>query len=68
VDAGREFGTWQGHDIANHSHATDKLTQTGGGDMHIVLARGPFVWGETTPTGGAETRPRNVALLPCIKY
>lgn len=25
-------------------------------------------WGPTSPTGGSETRPRNVALLPCIKY
>ena len=22
----------------------------------------------TTPSGGVETRPRNVALLACIKY
>jgi hypothetical protein len=31
-------------------------------DMMALLNNG------TAPTGGAETRPRNIALLACIKY
>lgn len=76
VDSGRSFGTTQGGSFASHTHNTSPflgsinfsragfdpgglgfLTQDAGG--------GP---GTVSATGGSETRPRNVALLACIKY
>lgn len=67
VDAGRVFGSAQADEIKAHTH--DILTynqETGSGR---VTEGGSPVGGTyaTESTGGAETRPRNVALLACIK-
>ena len=71
VDAGREFGSNQTQDIQSHDHSgpagpadTDNagLSYGGGnrtGETGIYTTNG---------TGGTETRPRNVALLYCIKF
>ena len=73
VDSGRGFGSFQSDDFASHTH-----TQYGGlsAQWFSVYARSGN-WGNerfftyhTTPTlatGGADTRPRNRALLACIK-
>lgn len=68
VDSGRVFGSAQADDFKAHTHQVkyDPARLNGGGG-------GPAVdWGSslstTTSTGGAETRPRNIALLACIKY
>ena len=72
VDAGRGIGTWQGDDVKSHAHNIGK--QTSGS-----AAGGPYVHNlnmgtlnestySTLPAGGSETRPRNVAMLACIKF
>lgn len=75
VDAGRVFGTWQVDLFKGHNHQT--LSQTyailstnqtfvaGGG---AAVFQGGDVNQVTGSAGGTETRPRNVALLPCIKF
>jgi microcystin-dependent protein len=80
VDTGRVFGTLQPDAFQTHNHTTFvKLATTG----HVHQLRGstaagpvdttqPVVEGYQTGTPstgnyGTETRPRNVALLPCIK-
>ena len=78
VDAGRAFGSSQGDLFASHNHsATDHASGSeaipgsaigytqindpiGGGNERLMHDFIGF-------TGGDETRPRNVALLPCIK-
>lgn len=69
VDAGRAFGSWQADDLEAHTHSVaiydpdeDEVVTIGGarpeGDPGSV---------STGSTGGAETRPRNLAILYCIK-
>lgn len=73
VDAGRAFGSSQGHDLASHRHFTPTITrnifdETGGDQGYgqdTPTGTGPNVF--TSNTGGSETRPRNVALLYCIR-
>lgn len=69
VDYGRAVGGWQDGDLQAHSHtissngstATSGTKNISGSDTsspRIVT---------TNTTGGAETRPRNIALLACLK-
>ena len=74
VDASRVFGSYQAGDIQNHLHDHNLPRQ------NIAAPGGPYDgWGvngaysgnanlQTAATGGSETRPRNTALLACIKY
>ncbi len=73
VDPGRSFGSSQNDDIKSHSHSitiqsTDEfgfVNQARFSRSDSSVANFPA---ETDSTGGTETRPKNVALLPCIKY
>jgi microcystin-dependent protein len=75
TDAGRLLGTFQNEDMAQHAHYTyanyaffyNHLANVN----RIGWYRGPWI---TTglgvgfnAIGGSSTRPRNIALLPCIK-
>jgi len=76
VDRSRGFGTWQNHDFLSHSHnapTASGIPQSPGREVptgsnygfDYLDGVGPI---PTDITGGPETRPRNVALLACIKY
>ncbi|MEZ0169944.1 phage tail protein [Microvirga sp. TS319] len=71
IDPGRVLGSWQADDFLAHSHLVVGVYSAGGG--------GTDNWTSGTPTqnkaprntgitGGAETRPRNVAYHWFIKY
>lgn len=65
VDSGRTFGSSQTDDLKSHTHTTlanSGQLGTGGGTNYLGQLS------ITGATGGTETRPRNVALLACIKY
>lgn len=66
VDAGRVFGSFQIDMFKAHTHTAKEqsspLWSASGGSSARAAD------GETSATGGTETRPRNVAFLPCIKY
>lgn len=71
VDPGRALGSYQSADIQGHSHnfpagpadvEIDGDTYGGGNRV------GESGIGTTNAHGGTETRPRNVAILYCIKY
>jgi microcystin-dependent protein len=73
VDSGRGFGTAQGDDFKAHSHTTIGFYTAG-----TTVSPGEN-WSSSDPTqnkssrrtedeGGTETRPRNIALLACIKF
>lgn len=72
IDPARAFGSAQTDEFESHTHtvngANSYLSTAGGG----AVANTPgadFSAGASVvldPTGGSETRPRNIALLPCI--
>jgi len=73
VDTGRTIGSSQADELKSHSHSITRVSTDEAGFTNEArfarssssLANFPV---ETDLTGGTETRPRNVALLPCIKF
>lgn len=69
VDAGRSLGSVQMDDIKAHTHGMETNASASAGPR---LACGTGTNGagaiQTNANGGAETRPRNIALLFAIKY
>lgn len=73
VDSGRLLGSAQGDEFRSHSHTVKEGSSVGlqpganltSGDDYTTNTA--FIQ-TTSNTGGAETRPRNVAFLACIKY
>ena len=75
VDSGRSFGSAQSDQMESHSHSfTGGGMNYGGFSYGMVVATGGGSASTiTTSARGAtsnssETRPRNIALLACIKY
>lgn len=69
VDAGRSLGSSQSDDLKSHTHTTTvngtgNLADAGAGPATMYSAFNTV----TGATGGAETRPRNVAAMFCIRY
>ena len=73
IDAGRELGNVQMDEFKSHYHGfLDR--------PNMRLESGVYTWTpqvmevaeqdsiSTTRAGGSETRPRNIALLACVKY
>ena len=62
------FGAKQADEFKSHTHGYLQTTQAtdtrSGGDTHYISAAN----GTTSPTGGTETRPKNIAMHYCIKY
>lgn len=68
VDIGRNFSTFQADELKQHNHGgvplrTNDTDRGVGPDSYFSLD----TIGSTTFFGGAETRPRNVAMLYCIR-
>lgn len=66
VDTGRAFGSAQSDDVKAHSHTsyqTGWQTGAAGGTEWV----GNLTLTSSSSTGGSETRPRNIAMLYCIK-
>lgn len=70
VDTGRVFGSAQTDDLKAHTHYAGVYTGIGGsGNTNYAGVRADALSPVTTgSTGGTETRPRNIALLACIKF
>ena len=68
VDSGRVFGSHQADAFKAHHHTQGRFGVRGAGGVqqYVFNAAGSFF--NTGTTGGTETRPRNIALLACIKY
>ena len=67
VDSGRTLASWQEDMFKSHTHS-----YTSYGSMQPQSGNSTSVWystsaGKTGATGGSETRPRNVALIACVK-
>jgi microcystin-dependent protein len=73
VDSGRGFGSAQSQAIQSHTHGirvsgADDNNHTGNGTAAANSDAGENATNSTESAGGTETRPRNIALLHCIKY
>lgn len=74
VDSGRSLGTWQDPSLQSHTHLVPSTIDipTGGNipfsGTGQIGGAGASMNAVSQATGGAETRPRNVALLACIKF
>jgi microcystin-dependent protein len=76
VDTGRTFGSFQDHAIQSHTHTytvtNDQNTRVvpSTNPAHVFLNQGTAgaTTGGATGNTATETRPRNIALLYCIKY
>lgn len=68
VDAGRTFGGAQTDMLKSHTHSVNVVRGVLQSNASSNTNEG--VWGTSTTgaTGGTETRPRNIALLACIKF
>lgn len=70
VDAGRTFGSTQADELKSHTHSFSPNPVTGRGGAFTAGPGSQPLSGETPSigaTGGAETRPRNIAMMYCIK-
>ena len=70
VDSGRAFGSAQADSFRSHQHSIVAGTDQGDGGPKGRGADNHATSGTiyTNFSGGTETRPRNVALLACIKF
>ena len=76
VDSGRALAAWQDGQIQNHTHNVGLANENcfsrygcfgGWVGWRIIHTQGTGYDSYTSSTGGVETRPRNVALLACMK-
>jgi len=70
VDSGRSFASAQSDDVKPHSHTfTTYAGSTTGPTNPRGYGTSPEAGSTSTNNStGTETRPRNIAMLPCIKY
>ena len=79
VDSGRVFGSAQSDQVIEHIHRVGTATAALGPDANRMPANATLTGGvyatsgvrdasNTAFIGGTETRPRNIALLACIKF
>lgn len=75
ADGGRGFGSWQSDAIQDHTHPYTTPSNVDDTDRGTTSSNFSIDTPVTSQTGGVnnaraagETRPRNVALLACIKY
>lgn len=70
VDLGRAIGSWQADEVKSHTHSISNQSTYGSGSssgpQHQSAKVGDLAT-PTNPTGGNETRPRNLAVMWCIK-
>jgi microcystin-dependent protein len=70
IDTGRVFGSTQSQDLQPHTHTLNPVSRQSGGGQggnNTWADNGGGIWA-TGSTGSSETRPINIAFLPCIKY
>lgn len=69
IDAGRVRASAQADELRSHTHDL-RTSDTGGGNRFPAGSSSNLANanGIVQATGGAETRPRNIALLAVIKY
>lgn len=69
IDLNRSFLSFQEDELKSHTHQMPYGKEVGGTGPGVGTHAG-WAWstGYVANTGGVETRPKNISLLPCIKY
>jgi len=71
VDPGRSIGSWQADEFKKHRHAAPNSDAAGGVSgswLYADLGNAAMNYDNyTKDEGGSETRPRNLAVMWCIK-
>ncbi len=73
IDVGRTLGSHQTDELKSHSHTVPEGSVGNANNGSQIYASGDDFtsdvgsWSSTGKSGGAETRPRNIALFYCIK-
>lgn len=67
IDRNRALGSWQADEFRSHSHGIGVNRQSDNDRGSHSSTVSVDTDGQTDPAGGIETRPRNIALLACIK-
>jgi microcystin-dependent protein len=66
------FGAKQADELKSHAHDINNFSSTGNfgttGTQFGPVRYGPTATGAALATGGTETRPKNIAMLYCIKF
>ncbi|CCG42195.1 phage tail protein [Magnetospirillum molischianum] len=68
VDSGRVIGSWQADELRYHNHLVGQVIGGRGSEQISPIVGTGLRVNYTEYTGGNESRPRNIALLYCIKY
>jgi microcystin-dependent protein len=70
IDSSRKNRSFQADELKSHTHeGVRRPASDGNGGSGIAASSAPTTSSErTAATGGAETRPRNVTALYCIKF
>ncbi|WKL65456.1 phage tail protein [Pseudomonas qingdaonensis] len=69
MNPGRDFATYEADELKSHAHdLIVNSTDTAGNKIADSNGAGTNSTASTSAKGGTETRPRNLALLACIKY
>jgi hypothetical protein len=67
-DVPRTLGSYQADEFKSHTHNSTWYASPGGGNGKLVGDSWTYPKSNpTTPAGGPETRPKNVALIYCVK-
>jgi microcystin-dependent protein len=67
VDPARVFGSAQADEFESHTHTWQRTIVGGAFAGQDTAGNYSTAATATSAAGGTETRPRNIALLPCIK-
>jgi phage-related tail fiber protein len=67
VDPARVFGSAQADEFESHTHTWQRTVVGGAFAGQDTAGNYSTSATNTSAAGGTETRPRNIALLPCIK-
>ena len=71
VDSGRVLGSAQAESLKSHNHNMNIAivgVAAGGTGIEKPSTSNNPIGGIVNDSGGTETRPRNIALVACIKY
>ena len=68
VDTGRTIGSAQDDTMEGHTHGLNEVVVAAGTGAIVSNAGATGTGRFVSSFGGTETRPRNIALLACIKY